>query len=80
MQDGDLAIHDLRNHEVAQRISLAESGTVEIPSVIFGGEEDHQVFACAESCAFQIDMRQVNHPAAFLIFWILLTESLHTIT
>ena len=56
-QDGDLTIHDLRSYEVAQRMSLAESGAVEIPSVIFGGEEGHQVFACSENCAFKSPKR-----------------------
>ncbi len=63
LQDGDLAIHDLRTYEVAQRINFAESGALEIPSVVFG-VEDHQIFASGENCAFQIDKRQVNQPAA----------------
>ncbi|BDA43459.1 WD repeat-containing protein 53 [Coccomyxa sp. Obi] len=56
-EDGDVAIHDFRSHELAQRINLGESGPVEVPSAIFG-VEDQQVFACAEACVFQIDMRQ----------------------
>lgn len=60
MQDGDLAIHDLRSHEMVQKICLAEGGPVEVPSAEFGVDDDHQIFACAEACAFQIDMRQVR--------------------
>lgn len=59
-QDGIIGVHDMRSHEMEHTISLAESGAVEIPSIVGYREEDNKLFACAAHCAFQVDLRQAQ--------------------
>lgn len=59
-QDGVIGLHDTRSHEMVQTINLAETGAVEIPSIVSTAEDDNQLIACAADCAFQVDLRQVG--------------------